>query len=108
MDCIFCKIADGTIPTEFIFESDAAVVFRDLHPKAPTHLLAIPRKHVTKISELTNGSELLSAVAEGARRAGVVESGYRVVVNQGSDGGQEVPHLHFHILGGRQMTWPPG
>jgi histidine triad (HIT) family protein len=111
-DCLFCKIAAGTIPAEIVAQNDNVLAFRDISPQAPTHILVIPKNHVTSIAETTAahvslvGELVLLAkiVAEKERLA----NGYRMVFNTGKDGGQTVFHLHLHLLGGRQMTWPPG
>jgi len=108
-DCIFCKIASGQIPAQKVHESDDVIVFRDISPKAPAHLLAIPKKHVKGLAEL-RGLEpaIFEAIAQAAASEKIAASGFRVVLNQGAHAGQEVEHLHFHILGGRQLSWPPG
>ncbi len=112
-DCIFCKIAAGEIPSEFVYEDDQVVGFRDLNPQAPTHVLLIPRRHIATLNELRPEDEALvghlyTAAAEVARREGLAEAGYRTVINCNADGGQTVFHLHLHLLGGRRMSWPPG
>lgn len=108
-NCIFCKIANGTIPANKVYESDDVIVFRDINPKAPTHLLAIPKRHVNGLKELRGlESAFFAAIAEVADGENIASSGFRVVLNQGAYAGQEVEHLHFHILGGRQLSWPPG
>ena len=114
MDCIFCKIADKEIPSEIVYEDDRIVCFRDLNPQAPVHVLIIPREHIASLDD-TGGSEtekellghLLSKVREIAEILGL-ENGYRLVSNCGKDGLQTVGHLHFHLLGGRLLRWPPG
>ncbi len=109
--CLFCSVARGEIPAEIVVERDDAIAFRDISPKAPSHLLVIPRRHVPSLDEADDATELgslLRLAAEVARDEGLAESGYRVVINTNEDGGQTVPHLHLHILGGRRMTWPPG
>lgn len=109
--CIFCRIVSGTIPATLVASNDHGVAFRDLNPQAPSHLLVIPRRHVTSLAEATDGAELGSLMllaAEVARAEGLAEAGYRVVANTGNDGGQTVHHLHLHVLGGRAMHWPPG
>lgn len=107
--CIFCRIASGSIPADKVLETDDAVVFRDISPKAPVHLLAIPKRHAATLAEATSlAGPLLDAIARSAKSAGVQETGYRVVLNQGADAGQEVEHIHFHVLGGRKLSWPPG
>lgn len=110
-DCLFCRIAEGEIPVTIIAENDSAIAFRDLHPQAPVHLLIVPRRHVSSLAEATDGAELGAMVllaADVARSEGIADSGYRTVMNTGSDGGQSVFHLHLHLLGGRKMGWPPG
>lgn len=109
--CVFCRIASGELPVPILASNEHGVVFRDLHPQAPEHLLVIPRQHVASLAEATDGAglgALLLLAAEAAKAAGLAERGYRVVANTGADGGQTVHHLHFHILGGRAMHWPPG
>ncbi len=114
MDCLFCKIASGSIPAKKVFEDDQAIAFRDINPQAPVHILVVPKKHVGSLAEM-GGTEddeafvghLLALVAQIAR-AENLSHGYRTVVNTGPDGGQTVDHLHLHLLGGRAMHWPPG
>jgi histidine triad (HIT) family protein len=109
--CIFCRIAAGEIPSARVAENARAVAFRDLHPQAPVHVLVVPRRHVASLAEAADGEELgalLLLAQEVARREGIADTGYRVVTNVGADGGQTVPHLHLHVLGGRGMQWPPG
>ena len=113
MDCIFCKIAAGELGTEFLFESDEIVAFRDLNPQAPTHILIIPKTHIARVADLQDhhkklAGKMLLAAKKIARQEGVEESGYRLVFNNGKNAGQEVMHIHMHLLGGRKMTWPPG
>src|ERR1700674_418680 len=110
-DCLFCRIAVGEIPADRVFEDESVIVFRDNNPKAPTHILAIPRRPLASAADLTEAdADLLSALFGALRR--VAEegalSGYRIVTNVGADSGQSVFHLHFHLLAGRTMTWPPG
>lgn len=112
-DCLFCRIARGEIPADMVHEDDEIVAFRDVNPRAPTHILLIPRRHITAASELTEADgpllgHLFAAAAQIARDAGVAEHGYRLVTNSGPAAGQSVPHLHFHLMGGRSMGWPPG
>ncbi len=112
-ECVFCQIAAGEIPAQVLLEDEEAIVFHDLNPQAPTHLLVIPRRHVesTGTLETEDGAlagHLLLTAARAARQAGIHDSGYRVVANTGNEGGQTVPHLHLHVLGGRPMSWPPG
>jgi histidine triad (HIT) family protein len=112
-ECLFCKIAAKEIPADIVHASDRVVAFRDINPKAPTHILLIPREHVDSVAEAaeTDGSlleEIVRAAAHLARAEGVDRSGWRLVTNVGRDAGQSVPHFHFHLLGGRPMAWPPG
>lgn len=110
-DCIFCRIAEGGIPAKVVAKNHQAMAFRDLNPQAPSHILVIPLRHIDSLAAADNPCELggvLSLAAEVAASEGLAEGGYRVVTNVGADGGQTVQHLHFHVLGGRQMTWPPG
>ena len=111
-DCIFCKIASGAIPAPRLYENDDVLAFADLNPQAPVHVLVIPKLHLKSLAEAGAGQvellgKLLSAATEVARQQGL-EKGYRVVINTGAEGGQTVPHLHLHVLGGRAMHWPPG
>jgi histidine triad (HIT) family protein len=113
MDCLFCKIIKGEIPSNKVYEDEYVYAFRDIDPKAPTHVLIIPKKHIGSTNELeTEDTVLLGKVYEAVKKIAVTEgvdqSGYRVVSNTLSDGGQTVAHLHFHLLGGRSLTWPPG
>jgi histidine triad (HIT) family protein len=106
--CIFCQIASGEIPADEVYRDDRAMAFRDLDPKAPTHILVIPTEHVPSLSQADDA--LAGHLLTVAARIGeaVDGDGYRVVANVGPDGGQTVDHLHLHVLGGRRMTWPPG
>jgi histidine triad (HIT) family protein len=109
---IFEKIIDREIPAEIIHEDDCCIAFRDIAPQAPTHLLVVPKSRIDRIGEAVTSDQevlghLLLTAARVARDAGL-EAGYRLVINNGPDGGEAVPHLHIHILGGRQMQWPPG
>lgn len=111
--CVFCRIIAGEIPTDFLHNDDLVVAFRDITPKAPTHILLMPREHVAAAAVLTDGDgpmlgRLFAVAANLARDAGIAESGFRLVTNSGKGAGQSVPHLHFHLLGGRPMRWPPG
>ncbi len=109
-DCLFCKIIKKEIPSNFVYEDDDMIAFNDIRPKAPTHILLIPKKHVEKLSDLNDaqlGAKLLLNISKIAEAAGIKEDGFRVVVNNGKDSGQEVYHLHFHILGGKPMSWNP-
>lgn len=110
-DCLFCKIVAGEIPSEVVSSDDQVVVFRDVNPKAPTHVLAIPRRHVAGAADLTDADGDLLAALFGAMRRVAEDAGlrgYRIATNVGADAGQSVFHLHFHLLGGRAMSWPPG
>jgi histidine triad (HIT) family protein len=111
--CLFCRISAGELPSDRVYEDDAVIVFRDINPRAPTHLLAIPRRHLASVDDLTDGeadrdvlAALFGALRKVAADAGV--RGYRIVTNVGPDAGQSVFHLHFHLLAGRTMLWPPG
>ncbi|MEW6542559.1 MAG: histidine triad nucleotide-binding protein [Nitrospirota bacterium] len=112
-DCIFCKIAEKKIPAKVVHEDDRCLAFDDINPQAPIHTLVIPKRHASSIAELTEadagllGHLMLTAGAV-AKQKGIAESGYRVVLNTGRNGGQTVFHLHVHLLGGRPMHWPPG
>ena len=109
-DCVFCGIASGRIEATIVAEGDDWMAFRDLEPQAPVHVLVIPRAHVSSLATLSEGplgTGLLLACASVADAEGL-DGGYRVVTNVGEDGGQAVPHLHFHVLGARRMGWPPG
>ena len=112
-ECIFCKIASGEIPAEIVFQDDVCLAFRDINPAAPVHVLVIPKEHMPTLNDLTPEHEsitghILTVANTIARDLGVAEDGYRVVANCNSDGGQAVFHIHFHLLGGRQLAWPPG
>ena len=109
--CLFCKIVSGEIPANIVSRTDNVIVFRDINPQAPSHMLVIPTEHVASLNEANAEVDLgalLRAAADAARQEGIDSSGYRVVVNTGENGGQTVAHLHLHVLGGRHMTWPPG
>ena len=110
---LFQKIADKEFPSTILYEDDQVVAFKDIDPQAPTHVLVIPRKPIPRIAEATPEDHkvlghLLLKAAEVAKQLGLDKAGYRLVLNNGKDGGETVPHLHCHILGGRQMKWPPG
>ncbi|QPJ64430.1 MAG: histidine triad nucleotide-binding protein [Candidatus Nitrohelix vancouverensis] len=112
-DCLFCKIEKGDIPSEKVYEDERLFVIKDINPQAPTHLLVIPRKHHSTILELQEDDfEMIGSIygvaGKLARQLGMADDGFRVVVNCGRHGGQSVYHIHFHILGGRPMAWPPG
>lgn len=109
MDCIFCQIVSGEIPADIVHRDDRVVAFRDINPQAPVHVLIIPREHIVYLSDLTGEQSALAGHMVGvanqlARSEGIADSGYRVVVNCGEQGGQLVPHLHMHLLGGREMS----
>ncbi len=113
MSTIFKKIIDGEIQADIVYQDDLCLAFRDIDAKAPTHVLLIPKQEIANVAALTESDKMLAghmllAVGHVARELGIEESGYRVVANCGKQGGQSVDHLHFHILGGRQMSWPPG
>ncbi len=113
MDCLFCKIIAGEIPSTKVYEDDLCYAFRDIAPQAPTHILVIPKEHITSVSAVTpeNSSyvaRIFEVIAKIAEEEGIAKDGYRVVSNIGERGQQTVPHLHFHVIGGRDMTWPPG
>ena len=110
-ECLFCGIVSGEIEATVVAEGPEWVAFPDLHPKAPTHVLIIPKTHVGSLDDLSAEPELGSALLEACRTVAEtcgVTGGYRVVTNVGQEGGQAIDHLHFHVLGGRQMGWPPG
>lgn len=113
-DCIFCKIANKEIPSTIVYEDDTVLAFKDLEPQAPIHVLVIPKAHFGSVLELGEkgrevaGHIVADVVPKIAKELGLTEKGFRLVANTGDDGGQTVKHLHFHILGGRSMQWPPG
>ena len=111
-DCLFCKIAAKELDSKIVHESDGVIAFEDINPAAPTHVLVIPKEHIASAQELSAGhsallGEIFDAISSIAEDRGVAE-GYRVVTNVGRDAGQSVFHLHFHLIGGREMSWPPG
>lgn len=112
-NCIFCQIISKERPAEILYEDDHALAFHDIMPQAPVHILVIPREHIVGPLEVSHDHEqvighLIAVAAHVARQQGIAENGYRLVTNQGRDGGQSVFHLHLHLLGGRRMKWPPG
>jgi histidine triad (HIT) family protein len=112
-ECIFCGVAAGEVSAEKVYEDDAVVAFRDINPGAPTHVLLIPRKHVPSLNKLVAEDDeavghLVRVATQIAEQEHIAESGYRLVANCGSHAGQSVDHVHFHLLGGRAMGWPPG
>ncbi len=113
MSSIFTKIINREIPAVIVYEDDLCISFRDIDPKAPQHILVVPKKEIKSLADVTEEDapllgHLLLKASEIAKEQGISDSGYRIVVNTNKEGGQEVSHLHLHILGGRQMTWPPG
>ena len=112
MDCVFCKIASGEIPSKKAYEDDKICAFYDLDPQAPVHILIIPKEHIASAREITPENSGIVAhifeVAEKLAEENHLDNGFRIVNNCGEDGGQTVQHLHFHLLGGRSMKWPPG
>jgi histidine triad (HIT) family protein len=112
-DCLFCKIVGGQIPAKIVYQDNEVVAFADINPQAPQHVLVVPRRHIASMTDINqeDGPVLASifmAATEVARELGIAESGFRFVTNVGPDAGQSVFHLHFHLLGGRRMGWPPG
>lgn len=111
-DCLFCKIVNKELDSEIVAESEGAVAFKDINPAAPTHILVVPRRHIGSVADLSESdgdllAELFQMVKQVADDAGIADS-HRVVSNKGKGAGQSVFHLHFHVLGGRSMSWPPG
>lgn len=112
-DCLFCKIVDGEIDVERVYENKHVLAFRDINPQAPLHVLVIPKKHIATLNDVVAEDaqtigELSLAAAKIAQKEGIAQNGYRTVMNCGKDGGQTVFHLHMHLLAGRALTWPPG
>ncbi|NLZ54635.1 MAG: histidine triad nucleotide-binding protein [Thermoanaerobacteraceae bacterium] len=113
MDCVFCKIISKEVPAKVAYEDDQVIAFHDVNPQAPIHLLIVPKEHIASIMEINEkNSTLLKDIARVAqnlvRENNIDKKGFRLVVNTGEEGGQTVNHLHFHLLGGRFLTWPPG
>ena len=111
-DCIFCKIANGEIPSNKLYEDETVYAFYDIDPQAPVHILVIPKEHIQSVSQITPENQeivghIFTVIAKLAKELDL-KDGYRVVSNVGEQGGQSVPHLHFHLLGGRNLSWPPG
>ena len=107
-DCIYCKIINKEIPSSIVYEDDEIIAFRDIHPVTPVHILVIPKKHITSLANLEKEDEAVVGKIYGvinkiAKQEGILEKGFRVIVNCGEDGGQEVQHLHFHLLGGKKL-----
>ncbi len=112
-DCIFCKIINKEIPASIVFEDEKMIAFNDINPQAPIHILLIPREHFASLNDIPEEkkgilSRLLLKARQIAQEKGIAEKGYRIVLNTEKDSGQEVFHIHFHLLGGRRMHWPPG
>lgn len=112
-DCLFCKMVDGEISADVVHRDDDVFAFRDINPRAPTHILVIPTAHIGSVADVAPEHEgllgrLVVTAKELAREEGIADSGFRLVVNAGADAGQSVPHLHLHLLGGRAFDWPPG
>jgi histidine triad (HIT) family protein len=112
-DCLFCRIIAGSIPAERLHDDELVLAFRDIAPRAPTHVLLVPKQHIASAAELTEADgpllgRLFTVGAELARSEGIADGGYRLVSNVGRWGGQTVDHLHFHLMGGRPFDWPPG
>jgi len=111
--CLFCRIVAGEIPADVVHETGRTIAFRDIAPQSPVHVLVIPREHVVSLGAAEDDQaslfgELMLAARDVARKTGLSDSGFRTVLNSGPDGGQEVMHVHAHVLGGRSLTWPPG
>ena len=111
--CLFCRIVAGEIPSTRVAEDDLAIAIRDIAPRAPTHVLVMPREHIASAADLTDADaavvgRIFGMAADIARSEGIADGGYRIVTNVGTWGGQTVDHLHFHLMGGRPFTWPPG
>ena len=112
-DCIFCKIINGEIPSDIIYEDDKVIAFNDVNPQSPVHFLVVPKEHIGSANDLDKDNACLIGhiflvIGKLAKKLGIDQEGYRIVNNCGEDGGQTVPHIHFHILAGRQLLWPPG
>jgi len=111
--CLFCRIVAGEIPAKEVYSDETSIAFRDLNPKAPVHVLIVPRNHISSISEITSDDEqkighLFRVAGIIAQAEGISETGYRTVINTGENAGQSVFHIHVHLLGGRGLAWPPG
>ena len=112
-DCIFCRIISGAIPSQRVYEDDQVLAIRDINPQAPVHMLLMPKRHITSLGDVSDSEgpligRIAVVAASLARDEGLAERGFRFLTNTGPEGGQAVAHLHFHLLGGRQMAWPPG
>lgn len=113
MDCIFCKIAEGEIPSKKLYEDEKVIAFYDISPEAPIHFLVIPKKHIKSVNEVSEEnaniiSHIFLVINKLVKELNIAETGYRIVTNCGKDGGQTVDHMHFHVLGQRELKWPPG
>lgn len=113
IDCLFCKIATKALPAKLLYEDDSLIAFEDIRPQAPTHLLVVPKQHIATVNDLTHEhhallGKMFQTATQLAKKLGFSETGYRLVMNCNPEGGQTVYHIHLHLLGGRQMTWPPG
>lgn len=111
--CLFCRIVAGSIPSSLVYQDDHVVVFEDIDPQAPVHVLVIPRRHIPSIADFTGADasllgQMVEACVKVAHQKGIAESGYRIVTNTGPQAGQSVFHVHLHVLGGRRLAWPPG
>lgn len=109
--CLFCKMVSGKIKPDIVYENETVFAFKDINPQAPVHILIIPKAHISTLNDLNEpllAGQLLKAVTKIAKQQGLAEDGYRTVINCNKNAGQEVYHLHLHVLGGRQMYWPPG
>ncbi len=112
-DCLFCKIAKGEIPSNKVYEDDKILAFHDISPETPVHILIIPKEHISCVNDINHENSsiiahIFATIPELVKKLGIDKSGYRVVTNTLDHGGQTVPHLHFHLLGGRNLKWPPG
>ncbi|MDO9169604.1 MAG: histidine triad nucleotide-binding protein [Methylobacter sp.] len=110
-DCLFCKMVAGVIKPDIVFEDENILAFRDIKPQAPVHILIIPKRHIATLNDLDDtllAGQILQTAAKLAKQEGIAETGYRTIFNCNKHGGQDVYHLHLHLLGDRQMTWPPG
>jgi len=111
--CLFCEIISGKIKSEFVYEDNDTVAFRDINPKAPVHILIIPKKHIASLNEISDSDNLIlgkicNVAKQLATKFSIDNSGYRLIYNTGSDAGQAVAHIHIHLMGGRKFSWPPG
>ncbi|HXF81876.1 MAG TPA: histidine triad nucleotide-binding protein [bacterium] len=112
-DCLFCRIVAGTVPAARVYENDRVLAIRDIQPQAPVHILLLSKRHVASVVEAASGdplliADLVAAAVAVARAQGIAERGFRLLTNSGPEGGQAIAHLHFHLLGGRPLRWPPG